>query len=132
MNEITLEVRLILAGILLAVVGWFAWDWHHRGARIDALEAQHALDQAALAPLRQANADFKRREDERAAQDYIDRKQRERQAQEAAAALAAAQTQAATAQGQARLWEARYTARPATCSAALAALNSACPTLKDY
>lgn len=132
MNEIALEIRLIVAGILLALVGWLAWDFHHRGVELDRLRVQHDLDVAALMPLRQANLDFKRREDARAAQDYIDKKDRERQAREAAAALAAAQTQTAQATNEARIWEAAYARRPTSCSAALAALPAACPSLKDY
>lgn len=132
MSEITLEVRLILAGILLAAAGFFAWSYQHRGAEIDRLKVQHDLDQAALAPLRSANAAYAQREDARRAQDYIDAKERDRQAKAGTAALAAAQTQAAAASDQARLWESRYAQRPATCSAALAALTTACPSLKDY
>lgn len=130
--SLTLEIRLILAGLLLAAAGWFAWDWHHRGVRIDALELQHQADVAALKPLREANAAFHQADLDRRARDQADLEARNRQAAASQAALSQAQTQAADAQAQAALWQSRYAARPATCSAALAALDTACPSLKDY
>jgi hypothetical protein len=51
---------------------------------------------------------------------------------ENAAALAALGDRLAQAEQRARLWQQRYDGRPAGCTAAIAALDAACPTLKGY
>ena len=50
----------------------------------------------------------------------------------AATALAAADEEKRRAAADAAAWEAKWEARNATCSAALASLDDACPELRDY
>lgn len=68
----------------------------------------------------------------RAAEADRDRKERARQAAAAQAAELEARRQAAEASRRAQLFGEAYARRTPTCEAALAALDTACSSFKDY
>lgn len=129
---VTSWLKLGAAAAVAVAVLWVGYEFNRRGERIATLERDAATYRAAVQTFTSANEAWARADALRRAAMQRDREQRQQVQAQAQAAAAAARASAIEADNRARLWRDKFNTRPQGCAAALAALDSACPSLRGF
>ena len=130
--SVTGWLKVGAAVAVVVAVLWLGFEFNRRGERIETLKAQRDTYTTAVGTYQTANANWakadelrrKAAEDDKAARAAIADKAREQVASSKAAAAAA--------EMRAAKWRDQFNNRPQGCAAALAALDTACPSLRGF
>lgn len=125
----------IKLGAAVAVAGavlWLGIEFDRRGDRIDELKAAVDSYEDAVGRFKSANADWAKADQLRRETAEADRKARETAAAQAREQVASSKAAAAAAEKRAAKWRDQFNNRPQGCAAALAALDTACPSLRGF
>lgn len=125
---------LKIAGAVAIVAGvlWLGFEFNRRGERIETLKVERDTYKGAVATYQTANADWAKADKLRRDIAEKDAKARRETAAAAAAEVGKSKAAAAAAEKRAAKWRDQFNNRPQGCAAALAALDTACPSLRGF
>lgn len=128
----TMWVKIAAATAVVAGVLWLGYEFDRRGERIDELKAQRDTYKAAVSTYKTAVDDWGKAEKRRREIAEKEIRARREIAAAATAEIRLSQAAALAADKRAAQWRDRFNNRPQGCAAALAALDTACPSLRGF
>ena len=117
----------IVAGVL-----WLGFEFNRRGERIETLKVERDTYKTAVGTYQTANANWAKADELRRKAAEADKKARDAAAAQAREQVASSKAAAAAAEKRAAKWRDQFNNRPQGCAAALAALDTACPSLRGF